>query len=347
MTITRRSNADPTGPVDPAATSETSARRRKWRLGERPLFWAAVLGILALVLASGAGGWWLADQTLVASANSHPTTATAAPVSLGDGLTMPDVRGLTRNDATQVLADAGIPASAVAFEDSPSAAPQGVVVTQTPVFGARNPAKVTLGVAIPATMPNLAGKSRADAVTTLSALGVTVSVAFAYSRDSTPGTVTGSNPAPGVPLGLDATITVAGASATIPLSSVKTLHDECSTGSSVTVGGTDYPSSILCQPNAGTEQAVWLTQGKADRLTGTLGMPDTVAPGSSAHVQILANGSPILDQQITYGQTIEVDLPTTGALQLAFVVASAGNTDVAFASATLYGDDAAIAGLKN
>jgi len=339
--FTRSRTSEPATPTD---TPTGGARRSR---GPRLLLWAALLASVALVLAAGAGGWWIANQTLVASADTHPTAETADPVSLDTGVTMPDIRGLARDDAAQVLADAGIPASEIAFTDSPSGAPAGVIVTQSPAFGEKNPKKVTLGVATPATMPNLAGTSRADAVTALSALGVTVTVEFAYSRDSTPGTVIGSNPATGASLGQDATITVAGTAATLSLSDVNTLHGDCSGSSSVTVGGTSYRSAITCEPNAGTVQDVWLIEGKADRLTGTIGMPDTAAPGSTARVQILANGTPVLDQQVTYGKTIPVDIPTSGVLQLAFVVTSSADTEVAFAAATLYGDDTAISELKN
>jgi len=331
-------------PATPTGDPTVAAKRSR---GPRLLLWAALLAIVALVLAAGAGGWWLANQTLIASADTHPIAETAAPVSLDDGVTMPDIRGLARDDAAQVLADAGIPASAIALTDSPSAAPAGVIVTQTPAFGEKNPKKVTLGVATPATMPNLAGKTRADAITALSGLGVTVTVEFAYSRDNTPGTVIGSNPATGAPLAQDATITVAGTASTISLSNVNTLRGDCSTSSSVTVSGTSYQTAVVCDSNTETVQNVWLIEGKADRLTGTIGMPDTTAAGSTARVQILANGTPILDQQLTYGKTIPVDLPTAGVLQLAFVVTAPADTQVAFAAATLYGDDAAISGLKH
>ena len=111
------------------------------------------------MLGSAAGGWWLANRTVVAGISNDSDEAETTTV-LSSDLAMPDVRGLTQDEASQVLADSGFSAAIIRFVDAPSGAPEGIVVTQTPTFGTESPGEIVLGLAVPATMPNLAGKTQ-------------------------------------------------------------------------------------------------------------------------------------------------------------------------------------------
>src|SRR4051812_33357536 len=74
--ISRRSNS--TGNHQRGGLALTNSTEKNPRRLRRLFIWAAALTVVALVLAAGTGGWWLADRTLVASADTHATAATAA-----------------------------------------------------------------------------------------------------------------------------------------------------------------------------------------------------------------------------------------------------------------------------
>lgn len=108
-------------------------------------------GVICLVfagvgLASVAG--WAAANKLVVAERELPKTEIKV-ISLPDysqdvSARMPDVRGLTENDARQALVDAGIPAEFVSLTERDAAGKAGLIIQQTPVFGALNPNAVTL-----------------------------------------------------------------------------------------------------------------------------------------------------------------------------------------------------------
>lgn len=313
--------------------------------GRARMWFAVAGGTLAVGLFAGGTvfGWWLANQTLIASNETAAQEAQVEPIELPSGPLMPDVRGLEKDVAAQVIADAGIEISRVEFVDEPSAAPEGVVVTQSPTFGSENPASIRLGVAKPTTVPALVGTSREDAVSTLASLGVAPKFTFQYSVDAAPGEVVAVAPKEGEPLGEEVTVTLATAGATFPLGDADTLTNDCRTRSGVTAGGTEYQAGIVCETNpADATTTIWLLAGNADRVTGTLAIADTAAAGSTGKVQILVNGSQAFEATVKYGDTVPVDIPITGALQLAVTVTSATETEIVLGDPLLYGSEAAI-----
>lgn len=306
---------------------------------------AAAFVVLALMLGSAALGWWVANQAVAASLETQVEETEAPPV-ISDETTMPDVRGLSREDAAQVLADSGFPASAVSFEEAPSAVPEGTVVTQSPVFGTPSPTSIVLGFAVPAKMPDLAGMTRQEAVSVLSGLGVAADVAFRYDADVSSGVVLSTSPETGVLLGDSATVTVATAGTSAALGDLRQLDGNCRGSSGETLSGEEFSSSVMCRVEDEPEPSVWALNAKVDLFTATVGIDDEQTPGQTATVEVLADGKVVAREQVAFGKPVEVSVTVTGVIQLAVRVTGQEDTLVLLGGAAVTGSENAIAELS-
>jgi hypothetical protein len=305
----------------------------------------AIAVVLASTLAGVALGWWAANQTLIAGQQNTTDEPDAAPVIALES-SMPDVRGLTADEAAQVLADSGFAASIVAFEDAPSGLPEGTVVVQSPVFGTPSPATIVIGVAVPTTMPALTGANRQEAVATLSDLGVAVTVVFQYDANATLGTVLNTSPSAGEALGDTATVTLATTGSSIAFGDLRRLTGSCRTTGEVTLRGTDYPSAVECSAEPEPATTTWSLGAKGDLFTATAGVDDDEAPGASATVEFITDGAVVATSVVTFGKPVEISVPLSGVIQLSVRVSSPAEVAVVLAGATVAGSDAAIAELE-
>lgn len=306
---------------------------------------AGALLALALVAGGAAGGWHLANLTLIASAPTGDDSPDAAPASdRVDSIVMPEVRGMSRADAEQVIADSGLTAT-VSFVDAPSALPEGNVVAQDPVSGSADPTTITLGVSVPAVMPDLIGQKRDAALDALSDLAVAGEIVFTYAPDADPGDVIALDPAPGERLDSNATVTVATRGAELDLLDIDADRDGCSVRSGLIVVGAEQDESMICDPSPGPASVVWLLEGRADRITATLGLTDDSSPQASAHVRVIADGIAILDRDVPFGTIVPLDARIPGVLQLRVEVTGAEANSLAIAQPVVTGADEAIAEL--
>lgn len=119
----------------------------------------------------------------------------------GGGATVPDVTGMTQEDATEALAAAGFAAGAVT-EVADDAVPAGSVVSQDPAGGATadEGSDVALTVsagAETAEVPNVMGLDVAEAEGVLADAGFTAETAYEYDLRAPADQVLGQLPAPG------------------------------------------------------------------------------------------------------------------------------------------------------
>lgn len=326
----------------PGKSRRLGPRARRWLVG------TALCLAGAAILGSAAGGWWLANRTLIASHEDSPATQTESDSLDLPAFQMPDVRGLTQAAAEQVLVDSGVPVNAITTHDAPSAARPGVVVDQSPAFGASEVSKVDLGIGVPVTMPDLAGETQTDAVETLSGYGVAATVSYAYSNDVSPGLVVSVSPEVGTRLDATASIVVATSGVTLPLSQIDTVDGGCDSDDEVAINGQDYSTAIACYADADRAgNATWVLSKTVDRFAATVGITDDAAPEASAPYQVLVDGEVVAQGTASFGDSTQIDVSLTGALQLTIKVgpASAEAVRVVFGNAVVYGSDEGIARL--
>lgn len=122
--------------------------------------------------------------------------------------TVPAVAGLSQQEAVDLLAAEGLANVEVTEEKSNEAA--GTVLAVTPEAGTAllSTDAVTLTVAVPFTVPDVAGASRDDAVAALEAEGYEVDVQRYYTEDVEEGTAVSTDPEAGTELDSGSAVTL-------------------------------------------------------------------------------------------------------------------------------------------
>ncbi len=177
-----------TAPADPAPAPAS---------GERPKtpVWPWVIGLVLVTLVLGA--IWLPGAFS------------------GEGIRVPDVTGMTLDEARRALEQAGLKLGALTPDASDTTAPQGTVLSQDPAAGASVDKGSAVDIVVAGSgnvvVPDLVGLSQTDAEAAIAAAGLALeSVLEDYSPDVPPGSVVEQTPAAGssVPYGTAVTISV-------------------------------------------------------------------------------------------------------------------------------------------
>lgn len=146
----------------------------------------------------------VAGQNPVAGASMSPGSKVTFVVSLGKGtqsVTIPNVVGKTQADAEAAIKAVGLVPSAV-LNVSPTV-PKGIVAGQSPTAGAKTaPGSVvgilvSLGPDMSVTVPNIVGKTEADAKAAIEAAGLVAQAAEQPDAEVPKGTVISQGPAGG------------------------------------------------------------------------------------------------------------------------------------------------------
>ncbi|MCB5294334.1 NPCBM/NEW2 domain-containing protein [Arthrobacter sp. SO3] len=202
-------------------------------------------------------------------------------------------------------------------------------------------------------MPPLAGKTLEEATKALELMGTQPAVKRIYDPKSTPGAVLSTDPSPGSPLTMTPTLTVAGAPGSAPLSGLKGIGN-CGPISSGSVNGTKVTNGLRCAVGHNPTTTYWILDRTVARLQGTIGIDDSSDTAATARITITADGKPLLDQDIAYGQSANLDADITGVLRLEVTVTetstskksgTSGTTYVVLGNAVVLGSAAAIAAL--
>ncbi len=305
--------------ADPAAEPTGSTRKRpRDRRVLAALVGSAVLTVVAAFLAGAALGWG-ANARAMAGRDLGAADPTASGIDVAADLTAtvltPDVRGLSENDARQVLADAGVATGAVTTTTREAAGPAGRVIAQDPVFGTADPATVFLTVSTTAKVPDVAGKDGQAIAAALAQLGAEVTLRRTYLAGTPAGVGISIEPAPGTDLPAQVTLVLADGATSLYLTDLDTVTGGCSDGRE-SVNGVQLDNTLTCPARASASETSWIIGHAIDTLDATLGIPDDVDPSARVRVEVLADGVPKADLTVTYGTSTPLHVDTTGALRL-------------------------------
>lgn len=304
-----------------AEPSSSRARRRPlralWR-HRRPI--GVVLVAFGVFGAGLRVGWELSDRReATVQVNTvrvdRPITAVAGTDAT---VAIPNVIGLLPEDAQRVLTDAGVDLTDIEVVEVPAAGEAGLVVRQIPPPGVPVAGAVTLSVSVPGTMPDLTGKSTAEARRALDALGARTIVRAVYADGIPEGTVTATDPAAGAPLPVEVRVVVAGTPSSVFLADLDSTTGGCSAGD-VTVNGSELPASLLCPVSSRPDEPrdlVYLVNRLVNRFEATLGQNDEGEPGGVVRVVVRADDRVVVDETLAYGESKEVRADIGGALRL-------------------------------
>jgi beta-lactam-binding protein with PASTA domain len=164
------------------------------------------LGAVAQRAADTAAGT-VVDQDPAAGSSWPPGGRVAVSLAVPLSVVVPDLVGLDQAAAVEGLTSRGLVAGAVTSTATGPGTDPGRVLGQNPASGsvAAKGSSVALNVA--AGMPLLIGRSQADAVAAVTALGLTPSVTQ-QPDDAAPGTVISQDPAAGAPTAAGQTVTI-------------------------------------------------------------------------------------------------------------------------------------------
>lgn len=341
-------------PQPPVGGAEVDAKPRDPKKTGVARFWFWFLFASVILLVAGAFvggavlGWRHHANTAAAEPAPGPTVVTVTAVPEEEiPVAMPDIRGLSETSARQVIADAGIVAT-IETSTKQWAGAAGLVVEQTPVFGTPDVDSIELVLSTPAVVPDAVGRPASDVAREISALGAQVTLEQTYEAGAAAGSVLEINPAAGEALPGIVEIKQATPASAIYLREVRSLQDDCRTGE-VKLNGPTHAFGMTCSTREVSE-SVWLLSRVVDGVDGVVGIPDTADPAMTGRIEIIVDGTVVLDQALAYGQAaIPIELDTQGALRFTLRITNTSEetnqVEVGFGDLRLTGETTAITGL--
>lgn len=299
--------------------------RSPWRVVVRRLATIAGVVLLAAVGVFGGGvatGWELSARRDISQPEPSARTVAVPDYAAGGDAIMPDVRGMELAGARTALADAGIPEVAVVLTDEPWAGTGGVVIEQTPQFGARKPAKVTLGVSTRARIPAVVGRAQAQSLSFLEGLGARVVLKRRFEPGIAAGTVLAVQPPAGSLVPEEVILSVAEAAGAVYLDQLTAVEGSCSSGAAA-MNGTEHQHAVQCSANSDSPIDVsYLLNRVASSVSGLVGVPDDGPPSARVMVEILADDRSVARVTAGYGKPVALKATVRGALRLAFRISA-------------------------
>jgi len=260
-----------------------------------------------------------------------------------DTLRAPDVSGLDENTARRVVAGAASDVD-VTVSTRPAAGQSGLVIDQDPAPGELLAGSVTLVLSASAELPDVTGQAQADARATLEALGATVFINRTYVAGTQPGTALSTEPAAGAAMPATVTLIVAEPPASVALADVEPVEGGCSLDR-FQANAVMYDNALRCSTSTnGSAFGVNLNR-VVEQFTATLAIWDTNALDDAAVVEVSADGVVVLTQPVVFGQSVPIDIATTGVLRLTirFITPETkDNTEVVLGDASLIGSEQGI-----
>lgn len=328
-----------------AISSKYSGVRRLRDFGARHRGRLIVAGAMSLFLgifSSGfLTGWAVKEEVAVRSSEPRPTVVEIPVLDTQADSRVPDVRGMETAVAKQALADLDIDPNAVTIREVEWAGTPGIVVAQEPVGGEQVTGALTLSVSKQASVPEVTGKKKKDAIDALQALGAEVTVTEQYSASATTGTVLSVSPQVGSPLDSSVQLVVAESGGSILLSSVNTAGSgsSCSTDTNVSMNGTSYKEALACSGGFSNKESTyaWVLGRHASTLSTTVGLADSGKTDATATVRILADGNEVARADVAYGKPAKVNADVSNALRLEIAVSSKNGDTVYLGDALVKG----------
>ena len=333
-----------------AISSKFSGVRRLRDFGSRHRARLIVAGAMSLVLGVFSCGFltgWIAkEEVAVRRSEPRPTVVEIPVLDTQADSRVPDVRGMETAVAKQALADLDIDPNAVKIREVEWAGTPGVVVAQEPVGGEQVTGSLTLSVSKQASVPEVTGKKKKDAIDALQALGAEVTVTEQYSASATTGTVLSVSPQVGSPLDSSVQLVVAESGGSILLSSVNTAGSgsSCSTGTNISMNGTSYKEALACSGGYSSKESMyaWVLGRHASTFSTTVGLADSGKTDATATVRILADGNEVARADVAYGKPAKVNADVSNALRLEIAVSSKNGDTVYLGDALVKGTTAQI-----
>ena len=340
----------------PVLAPPTAARRsgRSPRIGLRYRVAGVLVVVLGIATLGAWGGWKLRDSRAEpVPAPVEVNVEVSRPVLVLDqavqrAATMPNIVGLSRDQAQQVLIDAGLDVEAIDEVGAPYAGAADQVIGQQPPAGAPVGDVVVLTVSQATAVPEMIGATIDDARDVLVPLGVRVTVASTYVAGQPEGVVLASAPAAGEPLGTELTLTVAEAASSVFLGDLRAVDTSCSR-TEIIINTGRHENSLVCSPSYDDVESVeFVLNRRVEVFEATIGLADRSATTVPVVFRVFVNDVLAFEVAMAYGSTKEISVPMTDALRLRLDIVRGGafeaccDTEAGWGSARVAGAQSAI-----
>jgi len=314
----------PTPPADPLGPRNADWVRRLRRIGVGLLVLACTGGLLA-------GGWALRGLLPSGGVGEKKVTVERpvnidAPAVARNG-TLPNVEGLSLEEARQVYADAGVDPARIEVERTPYVGRAGTIVRQEPPAASkvtpRTPRIALIASSAP-TMPDLAGRAADDARRRLGDMGVGVTAVVRYVARAKPGSVARTRPAAGEPVGARATIVVTEVPSSIGVSNLEDVAGGCSVGEGDLDGRTVTRALVCSASRDSPVQSAFKLNDRVSAFKATAGL-ETNAPVKARVTLLVRQGSTVIRAYSLTRAPKYIDVPLQGPRRVVIEVARMDN----------------------
>lgn len=279
-----------------------------------------------------------APTTSASPRNTHSSAASTSS-SVPVPKVMPDFVGQTQSAAQAALAQYNVQIKTVNRID---AQPAGTVIEQDPVAGAPFAQVVTLTISTaPATVPDVTGKTFAEAQQQLTKLGFAVKENPIFDQKLADGLVQAQNPPADTANVAEVTLDVIRRPVVTYLADMEAIDSDGFRSANVGTAksnGKSYSHALVLEPSEyatlGVREYDFSRQYR--QLKGDLGLGDKSDSAAVGKVEIYGDGRQLLAQDVPFGTTIPIDIDVTDVLRIKITV-----TTVDGRSSIVFGDFAA------
>lgn len=290
-----------------------AARRVSW-----------LLGSIALVSAGAAAMWWFNELREPEVSITNVTAVVDRPVIVQQVATrgsgrMPDLVGLSGDQAQQVLVDAGLLPEQVEQVEQASARPTGEVLGQDPAPGIGLPGVVTIWTSVPAQMPDLTGQSLEEARNELQSLGARILIERRFVVGVDPEQIVESNPPAGQALVGEAQLVVSSPGSSVFAAELRSQSSSDCSFSDATIGSMTFDRAIVCDPDReDIPHLEYLVGPETATVEGTLGRTLRSDLGVSMEVRIFADTRLVFQEQIAGTEAVEFEVDVSNSSRVRF-----------------------------
>ncbi|KRB78117.1 hypothetical protein ASE01_08135 [Nocardioides sp. Root190] len=308
-------------------------------------FLTVLVATAALASACGGGDDDAKDQ----DTDTGSSQAEESPVSEEVDASMPDLTGLTEDEARTQLVGLGVDEGDIVVAPQESLLDAGTIVDTVPGAGSAITGSITLKIAGPVgPVPNFVGDQVSKVEAWAEERGITFTEVPMPDADRADGEVLGTTPEAGQTASSEIEVQVARTPTNKPLYLSDSLdNDYCAdleTGE-IFVDGEPYDGSAA---EPGSNGCSWEFDMGRDwnRLTGIVGFTDTSESNTRMRVQIKVDGAPKVNQVIDFGKKpLTLDVDVSDGLRLSITLSPvAGGGTIGFGDLQLVGSGAAAGG---
>lgn len=290
----------------------------------RAVWFGTLLGAAGLVLVTtgcGAGGEGDAAPTSVDAAQDGAPGELTPETTVPETSPMPDLVGLTEDEARAELAALGVTERDVDVETQESMEPSGTVIQQVPREGADITGAVSLVVAARVReVPDFVGVDIDEVTEWATDRGIVVVQSEVLDDDRPSGEVVSTKPAAGEAPASELVVEVVVAPVARAVAGMEPVS-ECrnfSTGNA-DVGGTTYPDSLTLPPGIYRPAICTMEYNlrrEWTRFRAVAGLSDVTPTGYMMKVVVSVDGAELFNETMPVGVVRELDLDVSDMLRL-------------------------------